>query len=73
MNQRTDARAAKFVRPKFWQMIQRQLDAHNGLLLQQANCSEPVVGRLRQAPTRRRLTEMPLHPFPTTYAEKYEE
>src|ERR1700756_4673851 len=28
MNQRTDARAAKFVRPKFWQMIKRQFDAH---------------------------------------------
>ncbi len=33
MNQRTDARAAKFVRPKFWQMINRQLDAHSCLCI----------------------------------------
>src|SRR5436190_11537029 len=34
MNERTDARSAPFVRPKLWQMIKRQLDAHNGLLAQ---------------------------------------
>src|SRR6185436_17654094 len=29
MNQRADTRAAKLVRPKFWQMIKRQFDAHS--------------------------------------------
>src|SRR6059058_1765191 len=40
VKQRTDARTAKFLRPKFAQMIQRQSDAHNGLLAQGRNSRE---------------------------------
>jgi len=44
MNERTDARSAPFVRPKLWQMIKRQLDAHNGLLAQPRDSHEAWAG-----------------------------
>jgi hypothetical protein len=46
MNQRTDTRTAIFVRPKFWQMIKRQLDGHNGLLAQPLDSHEAWAGAI---------------------------
>ena len=43
MKQRADARAAKFLRPKFVQMIEWKFDAHLILLLQQRKSSDLVV------------------------------
>ena len=43
MQQRTDPGAAKFLRPKFAQMIEWQFNRHNGLLLQHRNSRERVV------------------------------
>ena len=49
MQQRTDPGAAKFLRPKFAQMIEWQFNRHNGLLLQHRNSRERVVAAVSAA------------------------
>src|ERR1051325_6792032 len=46
-------------------MFKRQLDGHDDLLLQEAQCSEPVASR-------RSKTPHSLCSFPTTYSENHE-
>ena len=61
MKQRPHARAAKFLRPEFSQVIERKQDGHNGLLAQRKNSRDFVMAAAVSAATfKRSLRRTPL-------------